>query len=106
MPAQQNVLGLVHARREIGRTALIRVELLHQSPVCLSDLIGGGPRSEDPGPGRLPPASWHPMRTEYPPVALLIPSVFTPMRKPTVEIGLEKANAVRIAGMALRQQIQ
>jgi hypothetical protein len=37
---------------------------------------------------------------------LLFPSAFALLRKSAIEIGFKKANAVRIAGTALRQQIQ
>ena len=36
---------------------------------------------------------------------LLTLCVFTPMRKATVEVSLEKADTIRIAGLALRQQL-
>ena len=39
------------------------------------------------------------------PRLLPILSVFTPKRKSTVEIGVEKASTIRIAGLALRQKV-
>ncbi len=71
----------------------------------MSNLIGGGSWLEIQDPvGFLRRHDTRCGLSGFPPL-LLILSVFTPVRKPAVEVGLEKAEAVRIAGLALRQQI-
>ena len=104
--SQQNVFGLVDARRKKGRTALIRVELLHQGPVCLPNFISCGSRPEIQdlvGFVTGHHARWGLSIRMW---RLLFPSASALLRKSAIEIGFEKANAVRIAGTALRQQIQ
>ena len=106
MMSQQNVSGLIDAPSKIGRTALIRVELLHQGPVCLPNFISCGPRPEIQDLVGFVPGHHARRGLSIRLWGLLVPSCSTPLRKPAIEIGFEKANAVRIAGTALRQQIQ
>ena len=46
MTTQQNILGLVNLRREIGGPAAIGVKLLHKPAVRVADIVGARPGSK------------------------------------------------------------
>src|SRR5215203_3225398 len=88
MSAKQDVLGLVDAGREVRRAPLVGVELLHQRPVSLADLIDARARlkPQDLVGLLLGHRAWRRV-AERPRVAISV-SVFTPAGKPAVEIRL------------------
>ena len=88
MSAKQHILGLIDPRREVRRPPLVGVELLHQRPVSLADLVDARTRlkPQDLVGLLLRHRAWRRV-ADRPRVAISV-SVFTPAGKPAVEIGL------------------
>ena len=87
MAAQQDVLGLIDARRQTGRAAMVWMEFLHQDAVRPRNLLGAGALRQAQNLvslllGHRPPAAAPAPRL---PVSLCC---LTPTGEPAVEISL------------------
>ena len=88
MSAQQNVLGLVDPGRQIGRAALVGVELQHQGAMRAPNLLGARPRLKAQDLVGLLFRHRAGLRAAARPRIRVALSVFTPAGKPAVEIRL------------------
>ena len=88
MTTKKNVLGLVHASREIRRTPLVGMQFLHQGAMGTPDLLGARPRRHAKDLIGLLVRHFAPARSA-PPRCRIALRVLTPGGLPAVKIRCE-----------------
>ena len=88
MSAQQDFFRLIDSGGQIGRASMVGVELLHQRPIRLSDLVEARTRLKPQDLVGFLLRHYSRMRVGARPRVAITLSVFTPAGKPAVKISL------------------
>ena len=88
MSAQQDFFRLIDAGGQVGRASMVGVELLHQRPIRLSDLVEARTRLKPQDLVGFLLRHYARMRVGARPRVAISLSVFTPAGKPAIKISL------------------